>query len=73
MQKIMISKKEYAELINAKLRYDYLREVVEGDIFSPPPVRNTSQIVKAFKDTKKYNPQFLKSLEKGLKRSSFFK
>lgn len=73
MQKIMISKKEYDDLMSAKLRYEYLREVVEGDIFSLPPVRDISQIIKSFKATKKYNSAFLKSLQKGLKRSTLFK
>ena len=34
--KITISEKEYKELIEGKLRYEYLKQVIEGDFFVPP-------------------------------------
>lgn len=73
MSIITISKKEYRELIEKKFRYEYLREIIEGDIFSSPSTRDIKEILSAFKKTKKYNQKFLKSLEKGLNRSSYFK
>ncbi|HUX36161.1 MAG TPA: hypothetical protein VMV71_03980 [Candidatus Paceibacterota bacterium] len=73
MTTITIPKKEYSELIEKKLRYEYLRQIMEGDIFSPPPRRNAKEIIKAFKAVKKYNREFLESLGKGLKRSNYFK
>ena len=37
MQTVTISKKEYQALIEKKLRYEYLYQIIEDDIFSPPP------------------------------------
>ena len=73
MSTITISKKEYTELVDKKLRYEYLRNVLEGDIFVSPPTKSVKKIINAFHDTRKYNNQFLSSLEKGLKKSSYFK
>ncbi|MBI5676159.1 MAG: hypothetical protein HZC48_10105 [Nitrospirae bacterium] len=73
MQTVTISKKEYEELIEKKLRYEYLHQIIEEDIFSPPPTKETKKIIDAFQKTGLYNQEFLVSLEKGLKRSSYFK
>ena len=73
MSKITISKKEYQRLLDRALRYEYIRQLLEKDFFSPPPTRNSKTIIKEFRGTKKYNKKFLESLEKGLKRSSYFK
>ncbi len=73
MDTVVISKKEYQELFDKRLRYEYLRQIIEEDIFSPPPTKRVEEIIKAFKQTKLYNKEFLGSLEKGLKRSSYFK
>lgn len=73
METITIPKKEYQKLVDAKLRYEYLRQMVNSDIFAPPPLRNRKTIIKAFETTKRYNAHFLKSLKNGLQRSSYFK
>ena len=73
MSTITIPKKEYEELIEKRLRYEYLRRLMEEDIFSPPPIRKIREVMNEFKTTKRYNRQFLKSLEKGLNRSSYFR
>ena len=73
MSTVVIAKKEYRQLLEKALRYEYLRQVMEGDLFSPPPTRSAREIQVAFKSAKKYNQKFLKSLGKGLKRSSYFK
>lgn len=73
MDTIVISKKEYQDLFEKKLRYEYLRQILEEDIFAPPPTKRTEKIIKAFKQTNLYKQEFLKSLEKALKRSSYFK
>lgn len=72
---ITIPKKEYQKILEKALRYDYLRQILKEkeDIFAPPPTRDIKKIIKTFKETKLYSPEFLKSLEKGLKRSSYFK
>lgn len=74
---VTIPKKEYKELVAERdflrMRYDYLRSAMKDDIFSPPPTKSTSVIIRDFKATGKYNKKFLDSLEKGLLRSSYFK
>ena len=73
MQTVTISKKEYQELIEKKLRYEYLHQIIEEDIFSSPPTKDVKKIIKAFQETGLYSRKFIDSLEKGLKRSSYFK
>lgn len=73
MQTVTISKKEYEDLVEKKLRYEYLHLIIEGDIFSPPPTRDIKEIVNAFKRTGLYSQNFIDSLKKGLKRSIYFK
>jgi hypothetical protein len=73
MREITISKKEYHQLLDKALRYDYFRQLIEEDIFAPPPTKNIEEILRAFKKTKIYSSEFLKSLERGLRRSSYFK
>ena len=72
MVTITIPKKEYQRLLDKALRYEYLREILEEDVFASPP-RNSKVIIKEFRKTKQYGQKFLKSLERGLKRSSYFK
>jgi hypothetical protein len=73
MKEITISKKEYQELLEKALRYDYFRRLMEEDIFAPPPTKSIREVLRAFEKTKIYSPKFLKSLERGLKRSSYFR
>lgn len=70
--KITISESEYKELIESKLRYEYLKQAIENDFFTPPPTKDIKAIIKSFKNTKKYSNKFIINLEKGLKRSSYF-
>ena len=72
---ITISKKEYQKVLERALRYEYLWQILKEkeDIFVPPPIRNIKEVIKSFRETKLYSPEFLRSLEKGLKRSSYFK
>ncbi|MEK7138914.1 MAG: hypothetical protein AAB799_01915 [Patescibacteria group bacterium] len=72
MSKVLIPKNEYEKLVETKLRYDFLRQIVEEDIFASPPTRDVKKLVKAFRETKKYSGQFLESLEKGFKKSAYF-
>ena len=73
MSTITISKKEYQDLVEKKLRYDYLRQMLAADVFSAPPTRSRKTVLAAFKATKRYNKKFLESLGKGLERSSYFR
>lgn len=73
MSTVAISKTEYKELLDKKLRYEFLRQILEEDIFSAPPTRSAKAVISDFKAINKYKKSFLDSLEKGLKRSSYFK
>jgi hypothetical protein len=72
METITLTKKEYDKLLYKALRFDYLKDILDDNFFSPPPTRKASEVIKAFKKTKKYNDKFLSSLENGLKRSKYF-
>ncbi len=69
---VTIPREEYEELFELRLRYQYLKQVIEQDIFSPPPTRKSKEVVSAFRKTKRYSEEFLRSLERGLRRSSHF-
>lgn len=73
MTTVTIPKKEYSELLEKKFRYEYMRNILEGDIFSPPPTKSKKEILSAFRQTKNYSKKFLESLKRGLERSSHFK
>ncbi|MDP3710423.1 MAG: hypothetical protein Q8R29_01725 [bacterium] len=73
MPTVTISKKEYQELVKTKIRYERLREAVQEDLFSPPPIKDTQKVLKELKSVEKYNKEFLRSLSEGLKDSSYFK
>lgn len=70
--RVTISQKEYEEMVESRLRYAYLKQIIEEDIFSPPPTRKSKEVIDAFRKTKRYSDAFLKSLAKGLRRSSHF-
>ncbi|MDI6602842.1 MAG: hypothetical protein QME57_01840 [Patescibacteria group bacterium] len=74
VESVTISKKEYQKLLEKAFKYEYLSQILKEkkDIFASPPTRKIKEIIKSFRETKLYSPQFLKSLEKGLKRSSYF-
>jgi len=73
MEKVIISKREYQKLFEKAMRYEYIYNLLTEDFFASPPLKNIRNIIKEFKSSKKYNSDFLKSLEKGLSRSSYFK
>ncbi|MGB2762455.1 MAG: hypothetical protein WBC21_02840 [Minisyncoccales bacterium] len=72
MATITIPKKEYQQLLENALRYQYIRHLMEEDIFVSPPVRDIEKMVQKFKETNLYSQKFLNSLKRGLKRSSYF-
>lgn len=71
MANITLPQKEYQKLIEKALRYEYIRQMMEGSLFSPPPTRNVKKIIEEFRKTGLYNQKFLGSLKNGLKRSSY--
>ncbi|OGI64000.1 hypothetical protein A2733_01070 [Candidatus Nomurabacteria bacterium RIFCSPHIGHO2_01_FULL_40_20] len=73
MNTITVTKKEYESLLDKALRYEYIKREMASDAFSVPPLKNKKAVVSAFKNTKLYNKDFISSLERGLKRSTYFK
>jgi len=71
-ESVTISKREYDDLLDSKLRFEFLRRTLTDDIFSPPPTQSAREVIEAFRATGKYNQAFLDRLEQGLKRSSHF-
>lgn len=71
-ESITLTKREYDDLLDAKLRFEFLRHTLTDDVFSPPPTRDAEEVVRAFKATGKYSQPFLESLERSLARSSHF-
>ena len=72
MTSVTIPKTEYTALKARADAYERMLQAVGGAFSLTPPVRSKKKIMTAFKATKKYNTAFLKSLEKGLSRSSYF-
>jgi len=73
MATISISKKEYHQLVEKALRYEYISQLLKEDIFASPPTRSVKKIIESFKATRLYNKEFLRSLKEGLKRSLYFR
>ncbi|MFA4846099.1 MAG: hypothetical protein WC654_06095 [Patescibacteria group bacterium] len=69
---VRIPKTEYRQLTHVAKQYDLLRRVFTLNFFERPSTRSRKQIMKGLKSTGTYNTAFLKSLEKGLKESSYF-
>lgn len=72
MATITISQKEYQKLVERAFRYEYIRQIMEGNFFASPPTKNIKKIIESFKKTGRYSQKFLESLGKGLRRSSYF-
>lgn len=72
MVTITLPKKEYHRLVEKALRYDYIHQLLKEDVFASPPTRSVKKVIESFTKTGLYNKNFLKDLEKGLKRSSYF-
>jgi len=72
MSTITINKLQYEELRRKAEGYDRLVAAAGSELFAPPPTRDMKKVLAAFRGTKKYSTDFLKSLEKGLRRSRYF-
>jgi len=73
MVTITIPKKEYQLLTEKALRYEYLRQLLEEDIFASPPMKNAKDAVEEFQKSRLYSQKFLQSLKRGVARSSYFR
>lgn len=69
---VSVPRTEYQRLRQIARRFELLRRLVEYDTFAKPPVRNATQVMREFRKTGRYSEPFLKSLERGLRESSYF-
>ncbi len=71
---ITISVQEYQSLQKMARRFEQAMAVLveQDDVFLTPSVKNTKSMIVEMKKTKKYSRAFLKSVEQGLRESSFF-
>ena len=72
MSKIILEKAEYQALKEKAERYDRITSTVEADFFAAPPVRSRKAVLAVLKKTNRYPKKFLDSLNRGLRRSSYF-
>lgn len=71
-QTIEIPKTEYERLRQKADLLEIIQKLSQADFFTEPPTKNPEKIIKEFQKTGLYKKTFLKSLEKGLKESSYF-
>ena len=69
---ISLTKSEYTDLKSRADAYDRIISLARKEISVTPPERSTKKVIAEFKKTDTYSQEFLKSLEHGLRRSSFF-
>lgn len=72
MSTVTITKTQYKSLKERADAYERIVSATRRELFTPPPVRNFRTVISAFRKTKKYSEAFLKSLEEGLRESTFF-
>lgn len=72
MNTVTITKTQYEALKKRANAYERIVFAARSELFAPPPVRNVRTTMSALRKTGKYNKSFLKSLERGLRESTFF-
>jgi hypothetical protein len=69
---ITLAKSEYINLKKRADAFDKIIANINPAVFVLPPETSRKKIMSEFSKTKLYNKDFLKSLNTGLKRSSYF-
>ena len=72
MNTVTIPQREYQSLVDTKLRFEYVRRVLDEQFFALPPIKSRGKIIAALRSTKLYNKKFIQGITKGLKRSDYF-
>jgi hypothetical protein len=72
MATVTIDKAQYQDLKRKAAQYERIVATAAAELFAAPPTRDKKQVLQAFRGTKRYSPDFLKSLKKGLQRSRYF-
>ena len=73
MSTVTITKTQYEGLRRQAEAYRQIVVAAGSDLFNPPPTRDPRKVIAEFRKTKRYSKEFLDSLKKGLKRSSYFR
>ncbi|MEK7673686.1 MAG: hypothetical protein AAB371_00615 [Patescibacteria group bacterium] len=73
MSTITIPQKEHKQLAEKAFKFEYLREIINSDVFAPPSIKNMNEIIEILKNTKKYSKKFIANIENGMRRSAYFK
>lgn len=66
MSTVTLTKKEYKQLKRRAEAYELIRQIIEEDLFLPPPVRSRQKIMSEFKRTGLYSKKSLKNLSHAL-------
>lgn len=69
---VNITKSEYNDLKSRADAYDRIISLAQREVAFTPTERSAKKVLAEFKKADKYSENFLKSLEQGLKRSTFF-
>lgn len=72
MTTVTLPKIEYLNLKKRAEAFDKMLAGINPSFFFAPPEKSRKKIISQFSKTKLYRKEFLKDLEKGLKRSSYF-
>jgi hypothetical protein len=73
MQKtISVPKAEYERLHQMARQFELVQNIFLQTFLVEPSTKDIPTVMNEFKKTKKYKPAFLKSLEQGLRSSSYF-
>jgi hypothetical protein len=72
MTTVTLPKIEYLNLKKRAEAFDKMLAGINPGFLLVPPEKSRKKIISEFFKTKLYSKEFLKDLEKGLKRSSFF-
>ncbi len=73
MSTITIPKTKYEDLKKKAMAYEYIARLIEQDFFAPPPTKNITKVIKELENSGRYTPDFLRSVKRGLERSSYFR
>lgn len=72
MSTVTLPKIEYMNLKKRAEAFDKMVAGINPSFFFVPTEKSRKKIMSEFSKTKLYSKEFLKDLEKGIKRSSFF-
>ena len=72
MSTITLPRTEYINLKSRAEAFDKMVAEIQPSLLFAPTEKSRKKVITEFSKTKLYNKKFLESLNRGLKRSSFF-